>query len=298
MSSKILPSALLQTRRHDVYPFVDPRHALVNAATGKTILVTGAGTGIGRAIAEAFALAGASAVILAARRREPLEATKQSITALAPSCRVHLAPSTDIATEASVTKLFAGLPAVPDVVVSSAGVTSPAATIADSDPATWGRDWDINLRGSYLVAREFLRAVRASERKRGGIIVNVSSAAALVYREGRSSYGGSKLALNRLSEHIDLEEQREGGTGVRSVTMHPGSVLTDMATPELIAKAGNIVFDTAQLAGGVAVYLSTERAQFLSGRYVSGNWDMEEVEHMQDLVTSEDLWKIGMLGLP
>ena len=291
--------ALLTPTRHDVYPFIDPRANLKDAAAGKTVLISGAGSGIGRGIAESFALAGAKSLILAARRTAPLEETKTMIAALVPGCEIHVLGGVDIADEASVDRLFADLKALPDVVVSNAAVSGATEKVIDSDPATWWRDVDINLRGTYLVARAYLRAVRVASNKPidGGRLINVSSNASWRYVPGRSSYAASKIALNNLTEYLDREEQEAGGTGVRCVAMHPGGVDTEIAgmLPESIRK---MLIDTPALPGGTAVFLSTRKAGFLMGRYVSSTWDMEELVKLEARITSEgDLLKSRIVGL-
>lgn len=288
--------ALLQPSKHDVYPFINPRGHLNGAAAGKTVLVTGAGTGIGRGIAESFALAGATSLILAARRTEPLEATKASIATLAPECQVTAVGGADIADQASVEALFANLHEAPDVVVSNAAVSGAAASVADSDPTAWWRTMDINLRGTYLIARTYIQHLRAAGKKQGRII-NVSSNNAWRYISGLSSYAASKLALNSLTEYIDREELA-AGSGVRCVAMHPGGVaetgMTGVDIPEHIRR---MLIDKPELAGGTAVYLSTERADFLMGRFVSATWCMEDLEKAKERVESEDLLKPRVIGV-
>ena len=176
--------SLLQPTRHDVYPFIDPRDRLKGAANGKVVLVTGAGTGIGKAIAESFALAGATELILAARRIEPLERTKKSISELAPSCIVSVLGGIDISNRDSVDKLFNGLPTPPDVLVSNAAVSPATAPLADSDPSDWFAGVDINIKGSYLVARAYTNAVYAAGKE--GCVINISSNGSWRYIPGRS----------------------------------------------------------------------------------------------------------------
>lgn len=299
MTSKTLPPAVLQAQHHDVYPFIDPKYNLKGAAIGKTVLVTGSGSGIGAGIAEAFALAGAASLILAARRAAPLEETKASIAKLNPECHVLVVPETDITDENSLARLFAGLPTAPDIVVSNAGVYSGTAHVAEADPAVYWRDYEINVRGSFLVARAYIQAVRASERKRGGLLISVSSRASYNVYPGRSSYNGSKLALNKMSEHIDVEEQLldQGGSGVRSVAMQPGAIMTPLVTPDFPQALLVHFVDTVQLAGGLAVYLSTERAGFLMGRYVEAGWDMEELEKAREQVVEGNLLRMMVTGM-
>ena len=82
--------------------------------------------------------------------------------------------------------------------------------------------------------------------------------------------------------------------------MHPGGVLTELADaddlPDAIRK---ILIDKPALPGGTAVYLSTDRARFLMGRFVPATWDMENLENERDRIEKEDLLKtrvVGMLG--
>lgn len=288
--------ALLQPSRHDVYPFIDGAQNLKGAATGKTVLVTGAGTGIGRGIAEAFALAGACTLVIAARRTDPLEATKASIAKLAPSCKVIVVGGTDVADQASVEKLFADLASPPDVVVSNAAISSNS-TIADSDPDAWWRDVDVNLRGSYLIARTFVRAVRGSGHQKARRLINVGSNNSWRYIPGFSSYASSKIALNSLTEYVDKEEL-EAGRGLRCVVMHPGGVLTEMAErSDIPDNIKRMLIDQPALPGGTAVYLSTERADFLMGRYVNATWDMEQLEGEKERIEKDDLLRSRVVGV-
>ncbi|KAK3113990.1 hypothetical protein LTR53_008127 [Teratosphaeriaceae sp. CCFEE 6253] len=288
--------ALLQPTRHDVYPFIDPTQNLRTAAAGKTVLVTGAGTGIGRGIGESFALAGASSLILVARRAEKLEETRASIDELTPDCRVTVASGVDVADRASIEQLFKSLAHdVPDVIVSNAA-SSSSASIADSDPGLWWQGMEVNVRGPYLIARSYIHAARAAG-KTGGRIINVSSNNAWRYIPGLSSYAASKAALNTLTEYIDNECLTDG-SGIRSVAMHPGGVPTDMARlagiPENLMR---LMIDQPALPGATAVYLSTQRADFLMGRFVSSTWDMEQLEGVKERVLEEDLLRSRVVGV-
>ncbi|CAF4452122.1 unnamed protein product, partial [Adineta steineri] len=108
----IKPS-FIETVRHDVYETINPRTTLVNKAQGKTVLITGAGRRIGRAIAIAFAHAGASPLILTARTASQLEEVANEIMAIANNIEV-INVATDVANESQVEALFHGIKGVVD----------------------------------------------------------------------------------------------------------------------------------------------------------------------------------------
>ncbi|GAB1727967.1 hypothetical protein NU195Hw_g2934t1 [Hortaea werneckii] len=321
-----MSSSLLQPTHHDTYPFIDPSSQLAGSAKGKSVLVTGAGSGIGQAIAEAFALAGAERLFLVGRREAGLRATRRRRGMVIWMVR----DGVDISKEEDVNRMFisffgsdgseGGRFPPPDVLVSNAGTSGATEMIADSDTEMWWRDLEVNLRGTYLVARRYIRALREyygsttagdghgrTEGKVEGRIINVSSNASWRYVPGRSSYAASKLAINSLTEYLDGEE----GSGVvdsttshsknkvivRSVALHPGGVDTDLAAtlPEDVRK--RILIDKPELAAGTCVYLSLPRADFLMGRFVNCTWDMEELERQRERVESQDLLKSKVVGM-
>ena len=105
----------------------------------------------------------------------------------------------------------------------------------------------------------------------------------------------SKIAQNYFCEFVDRESLENGTPGIRCVALHPGSLKSEMADM-LPTEFTDHFNDTPELPGSTAVYLSTERATFLMGRYVSANWDMEEVEKLKERVEAEDLLKTRVNG--
>ncbi|KAI9881477.1 MAG: hypothetical protein M1830_000039 [Pleopsidium flavum] len=193
--------SVIQKTKHDVYPFISPQHGLKYSAKGKTVLITGAGTGIGKAIAHTFALASAGTLVLAGRRPAPLDAVKASIESATPGCKVLTVP-TDVTDQAAVEALFKRAGSV-DVLINNAGSAAILKSVVDGDPSGWWKDYrglvltpkrqEINVKGVYLCTQAFLR-LRSGK---GGAIVNVTSLGAVFTSPGMSSYGSSKAALNR-----------------------------------------------------------------------------------------------------
>ena len=281
---------LIDAPRHDVYDFIDPTKNLKGAAEGKTILITGAGTGIGACIAKSFALAGAAHLYIAARRTNLLEVTKKSIAEIAPRTQVHVVGDTDITNGDSVKLLFAALPGPPEVLVNNAGIAWQNEDIATSDPDEWWKDVQVNLFGAYRVTRAYMQQLAGKP----GRIINVSSSASWRYLRGKSAYSASKAALNNFCEYVDNENDN-----IKCFAMHPGAVAaTEMASQSGIPDwVRPFLIDTPALPGGTCVYLSLPRSDYLSGRYVPAPWDLEELEKMKDRIVDEDLLKTRVLGV-
>ena len=125
---------------------------------------------------------------------------------------------------------------------------------------------------------------------RGGTVILVTSAGSLRTRPGASAYQTTKLAINRLAQFIHADH---GKQGIRAFALHPGGVLTKLglSMPE---DMHFILKDTPWLSGAACVYLASSRADFLRGRYVSSQWDVEELEARQEEILEKDLLKMQM----
>ncbi len=172
--------------------------------SGKVALITGGGTGIGRACALLFAREGA-AVAIAGRRKGPLEAAARDIDAaggraLAITCDVVNGKSVESAL-ASTVKEFGGL----HIVVNNAGAVVVAAADETSD-----EDWDnvvaSNLTGTFKVSRAALPYLRAAG---GGTIVNIGSILGIVARKQRAAYCAAKAGVTGLTKAMALDHAHE-----------------------------------------------------------------------------------------
>lgn len=189
---------------------------------GKIALVTGAGSGIGRAIALGLSEQGL-AVVLIGRRAAKLEETAALIRA---RNGVGYPVVADVAKQDEVATMAAHVMAnygVPSVIVNAAGVFNEIGPILQSNQSGWIETIMINTISPYLVCRAFA----ADMVKQGwGRIINVTSAAALAAPEGNNSaYATSKVALNHFTRQLAAELT---GTGVTANVFHPGEVKTEM----------------------------------------------------------------------
>lgn len=168
---------------------------------GKPVaIVTGAGSGIGRAVALGLGRAG-YAVVLAGRRAGPLEALRAEI---GPEAR---AIATDVTDPDSVDRLFAetvGAFGRVDVLFNNAGVFTPAVPVDAVSLEDWRASVDTNLTGAFLCTRAAFRQMKAQD-PRGGRIINNGSIAAQVPRPNSAPYAATKHAITGLTRATSLD---------------------------------------------------------------------------------------------
>lgn len=188
---------------------------------GKAAIITGASRGIGAAAAQALAAQGV-AVVLAARSAEALEGVAAEIRAAGGRAETLACDVSRYEDLAAAVRLCLERYGRLDILVNNAGVVDPVARLAESDPESWGKALDINVKGVYHGLRAALPAMEAAG---AGVIVNISSGAATNALEGWSHYCASKAAALMLTRSAHKEY---ADRGVRVVGLSPGTVATDM----------------------------------------------------------------------
>lgn len=169
----------------------------------KVAVVTGAGSGIGRAVAIALFGAGFD-VVLAGRRQAALDETRDGCTT-GPGRA--LAVATDVANEAQVTHLFQTTQDTfgrVDVLFNNAGAAAPAVPIDELPVARWRAVVDVNLTGAFLCAQAAFRIMRRQQ-PMGGRIINNGSISAAVPRPFSAPYTATKHAITGLTKSISLD---------------------------------------------------------------------------------------------
>jgi NAD(P)-dependent dehydrogenase (short-subunit alcohol dehydrogenase family) len=178
------------------------------SATAKVAIVTGAGSGIGRAVSLALLNAGWS-VALAGRRAELLAETASLVGDAAERALPH---ATDVADEASVTALFAATQARfgrLDLLFNNAGTGAPPVPFEDLKIEHWRRVVDINLTGAFLCTQAAFRLMKDQD-PRGGRIINNGSISAHAPRPRSVAYTATKHAITGLTRSAALDGRAYG----------------------------------------------------------------------------------------
>ena len=207
----------------DTYPSINPSNPELSLA-GKTVVITGGGAGIGGAIARSFARAGVSHIALIGRRKHLLEENKAEILSISKNTEVFLATA-DISNEVQVQHAFNAIKEVVgplNILVNNAAYFSGANPVLSESVDEWFKSFEVNVKGSYLVAKAFLQVATKAP-----TLVNITSAIAHMpstYFPGFSAYAASKIASTRFFDYLQSERP-----DLHMVSIHPGQVATEMA---------------------------------------------------------------------
>jgi NAD(P)-dependent dehydrogenase (short-subunit alcohol dehydrogenase family) len=224
----------------------------------KVVLVTGAGHGIGRAIAERFGAEGALVVVndLHEDRARGVAATIPEATGIAA----------DVSSKTQVDAMFDQLLdrfGTIDVLVNNAGDIYAARHFLEGDEAWWDHVLGVNLKGAFLCS---LRAAHVMARKRSGSIIHMSSGGATRAHRGNVAYDASKGGIEAMTRAMALDL---APYGVRVNAIVPGLIRTYDIDDALAAERGQVVpmgrLGDAEELAGPTVFLATEDARYITG---------------------------------
>lgn len=266
-----------------------------NRLIGRAAIVTGAGRGIGRAIALALADEGAS-VVVASRTLSEIEGTAAQVQVLGGRA---LAIQADVASRADVVSMvdqtIQAFGAV-DILVNNAGVQGPIGPLVENDADGWIRTVMINLIGTFLCCQAVLPIMI---RQRRGKIINLSGGGATGSRLNFSAYAASKAAVVRLTETL-AEEVKPYNIQVNAIA--PGAAATQMQN-EIVA-AGDAAGERALAearrvleTGGtpldapaaLAVFLACDDSDGLTGKLIAAphdDWQSWDADRIAELMSA------------
>jgi len=255
----------------------------------KVAVVTGGARGIGKAVSLLFAKEGAKLSIIS--RTEPqLESVKKEIEFSGGEVFVFRG---DISEGDTVKKFAAGTIkkfGSIDILINNAGILGPVGPLFENDTDEWIKAVEINLIGTFLMAREVLPRMIKNKR---GKIVNFSGGGAVSPRPNFTAYGSSKAAIVRLTETL-AEELKDYNIQVNAIA--PGLVKTKIVEQmlekkekmsekelELIKKGGV----SPLLASSLALFLSCGDSDGLTGRLISAVWDDWKNFKIDEIMSSQ-----------
>jgi NAD(P)-dependent dehydrogenase (short-subunit alcohol dehydrogenase family) len=255
-------------------------------------LITGANAGIGFATALSFALAGVSKLALTALSLSDFSPDTQAQLEMAGARHVILlamdvlSPSSLSTALSTISQDFKHL----DILVNNAGYMAAMSPIASSEEDSWWRTFEINLLGTYRVTKAALPLLLSSQLK---TIINLNSIAAHNLRPSASAYGTSKNAVLRFTEFLMMESEIEGN-GLLAYCVHPGAIMTKLAE-SMPRDTWAGLTDTPEMAADTIAFLTQERREWLGGRYVSCQWDMEELLKKREEIEEGDKLKMRLI---
>ncbi|KAF2811649.1 NAD(P)-binding protein [Mytilinidion resinicola] len=270
---------------NETYDAINPSNKELSMA-GKTIVITGGGTGIGRETVLTFAIAGAKTIHILGRTQSSLSETKAIVEKEIPGTRIvlHVADVTDLASVEKAAKEVGSW----DVLVSNAGYLPKSKTLKELDLADWWQGFEINVKGNLIVTKAFLPQRNANSSLVGVSSAVVSMPAAML--EGGSSYVTSKLATIKFFEFVAAEYP-----DVHVVTLHPGVVDTAMNKKSGI---DNMPMDDVKLPAHFILWAASAEAAFARGRFIWCNWNVTQLKALKRVEEEPLFMTSGVLGWP
>src|SRR6266478_4017144 len=231
-------------------------------------VVTGAGRGLGRAIALKFAAEGAD-IVCVSRTAENSEKVAGEIRALGRRAWPHALHVADAAAVTAASEKFLEEIDRVDILVNNAGVTRDGLLLRMSD-ADWDTVLNTNLKGAFLVTKAFSRAML---KQRSGRIINISSVLGLIGNAGQCNYAASKAGLIGFTQSVAKEFASRGIT-VNAIA--PGFIETDMtaelkepARTELLKEIPMRSFGQPEDIANAALFLASPAARYITGQVLT-----------------------------
>ncbi|KAL7915342.1 NAD(P)-binding protein [Trichoderma velutinum] len=270
------------------YAAIDPARPELSAS-GVFVVITGGGTGIGKAIAVSFAQAGAKTVAILGRRLEKLEETATEITSKAKNADTQvLFESVDLSKRADVDAAAAALVKKADganvnIFVNCAGVMPEVGSVKGYNEAALRQGLELSLIVTFNAMQSFAPLLAADAH-----VFHVSSGLAHIKPvPGIWVYSALKAATTKMFDYLQ-EEHPEWHV----VQIQPGVISTGFNSHLGVASE-----DEPELAGNFTVWLASPEAKFLKSKFVWVNWDVDELKARADEIKDSWLFRVLLNGV-
>jgi NAD(P)-dependent dehydrogenase (short-subunit alcohol dehydrogenase family) len=283
------------------------------SAAGKSVVITGGGTGIGKATAVAFAQAGAKSVSIVGRRVDRLQTAAAAIMEANPSTQVVLQTgdvSNRTSLEVALSAIVAKIGAKIDIFLNNAGMLPEQAAVIDYPESEVRRSFEVNLMGSFNALQVFTPLAAP-----GAKLLNIGSAIShwspLPEVPGVWSYAAAKAAALKMMEYYASENP-----DIHVVSIQPGIVGTEInpnipVGPDTGICASSIFVPSGgwircimiltplpvELPAHFLVWLASDEAAFLRNKFVWANWDVDELKARAEEIQSSSLLRISLNGV-
>ena len=288
-TSTVIPQMdyFTRTARHDTYQSISPTRPELSVS-GKNIVVTGGGTGIGKAIAIAFAQAGAKSVAILGRREDRLISAVTEVRAAAASPdSMFLYEVCDLMKREEVERTFQTLlnkTGPTDILVSNAGSLPDIGPVRSLQADSFMYSFDLNVRTALNTMQAFLPRAAPNP-----TVISVSSCIAHISpMPNVGGYAVSKAANLKLMDYFAAENP-----DLHVVSLQPGTVTTEMS-----AKVGVPGTTAVALPAHFCVWLASEEARFLKSKFVWANWDVDELLERREEIPNSRLFTWVLDGVP
>ena len=279
-----------KTWHNKSYPQISPTRFEVSTS-GRVIFITGGGSGIGKATAIAFAKAGAKVIAIFGRRVDRRQSAAAEIRKANPNGTtsvvfdgVDLSQRTEVDAAFASALMQAGSAKI-DVFIHNAGMLPTLGSVAGYDEKEYRRSIELNMFGAFNTVQAMLPLLAPKVK-----VFNISSCIAHVIVPHAWAYAATKAANIKLFDYVQAEHP-----DLHIISVHPGVMNTEINANTQMDGVGQ---DDIELPAHFQVWLASQEAEFLKGKFVWVNWDVDELKARADGIRDSLLLRVLLNGVP